>query len=68
VHRPLGIEFHRRRLGARVIVADYLDEFAIAGRSAVLHDDTIVGLLLGAYPTQSDLYHTFSLDTSFWIW
>src|SRR5438128_10145643 len=43
-------------LGHRVVVAEVLDEAAVARRSRVRHHETVEGMLLRPHPPQPDLY------------
>src|SRR5262249_14238743 len=55
VQRAVGIDVDERRLLARAVVADGLDDPAVARRPGVGDDDAIRGLLLLAHAHEADL-------------
>src|SRR5262249_32319675 len=56
----LFVDFHRGRLGQRVVIPDLLDEPAVSWRACVRHHQAVERTPLGAHPPQPDLHQSTS--------
>ena len=64
----MSVKIRLRRMGAkkapfyRIIIANFFDETAISGVTAVCNNNSVEGSLLHTHSSQSDLYHFFVLQ------